>query len=271
MESMRFMVFIAVFVGMAGLEALLPKKTLRFGYQRWTANLSLVVLNTLLARLLLPAGAVGAALWAESHQFGLLPMLHWNQAWTILLAVLVLDGVIYGQHVLFHRVTWLWRLHQVHHADRDIDVTTGLRFHPLEIILSMLIKISVVVLLGAPVLAVILFEMILNGMAMFNHANVKLAKPLDALLRLVFITPDVHRIHHSVLIHETNSNYGFNIALWDRLFGTYRAQPDAGHDAMTIGLPEYQQQPTHHLPWMLRLPFKQLKTKYEARSLSDLE
>ncbi|MDQ6995082.1 MAG: sterol desaturase family protein [Mariprofundaceae bacterium] len=238
-----------------------PKKTLRFAYQRWAANLGMVVLNTLLVRLLLPAGAIGAALWAEHHHFGLFTILPLNHVWQVCLAVFLLDGVIYGQHVVFHRVAWLWALHQVHHADRDIDVTTGLRFHPLEIIVSMLIKIVVVTLLGAPVMAVIVFEMILNGMAMFNHANVKLPKPLDALLRLLFITPDVHRIHHSVLIHETNSNYGFNLSLWDRLFGTYRAQPDAGHDAMVIGLPEYQQDATHHLAWMLRLPFKKYRIK----------
>jgi len=255
-STLRLTVFIGMLLGMAALEAIFPKKRLRFGYKRWGANLGLVALNTLVVRLLLPAGAVGAALWAENHQFGLLPMLALPSVYVVLFAALLLDGVIYGQHVLFHRVPWLWRLHQVHHADRDIDVTTGLRFHPVEIMLSMLIKISVVVTLGAPVLAVILFEIILNGMAMFNHANVKLPKALDGLLRLVFITPDVHRIHHSVFVHETNSNYGFNISVWDRLFGTYRAQPDAGHDDMIIGLPEYQQEPTHDLPWMLKTPFK---------------
>ncbi|MBL1352807.1 MAG: sterol desaturase family protein [Zetaproteobacteria bacterium] len=263
-STMRLTVFFGIFLCMMVLEALISKKKLRFGRSRWSANLGLVVLNTVLVRVLFPVGAVGAALWAQHHHVGLLPMLQLDDIWTVLLAVVILDGVIYGQHLLFHRVPWLWRLHQVHHADRDIDVTTGLRFHPIEIILSMLIKISVVVLLGAPVLAVILFEMILNGMAMFNHANVKLPKALDAFLRLVFITPDVHRIHHSVLVHETNSNYGFNFSWWDRCFKTYRAQPDMGHNAMTIGLPEYQQQPTHDLLWMLRLPFRKRKSKHEG-------
>jgi len=263
-STLRLSVFFGVFLLMALLEVLATKKKLRFGRSRWTANLGLVVLNTVVARLLFPAGAVGAALWAQNHDIGLLPMLQLNDVWTVLLAVLMLDGAIYAQHVLFHRSPILWRMHQVHHADRDIDVTTGLRFHPLEIVLSMLIKIMVVVTLGAPVLAVIVFEMILNGMAMFNHANVRLPKAMDALLRLLLVTPDVHRIHHSVLVHETNSNYGFNLSLWDRCFKTYRAQPEAGHDDMTIGLPEYQQQPTHDLFWMLRLPLKRKKTRKYA-------
>jgi len=149
----------------------------------------------------------------------------------------------------------LWRFHLVHHADCDIDVTTGLRFHPVEMILSMLIKIGVVIVLGAPVLAVIIFEMILNAMAMFNHANVRLPKQFDAGLRLLVITPDVHRVHHSIIRVETNSNYGFNLSIWDRLFGTYRAQPQAGHDKMLIGLEHLQDAPTHRLSFMLRLPF----------------
>jgi len=191
-SGLRLIVFISVFLCMALLEALAAKKALRFGRSRWAANLGLVVLNTMVARFLFPAGAVGAALWAEAHGFGLFPWLGWDDVWAIVLAVLIMDAVIYGQHVLFHRVPLLWRLHQVHHADRDIDVTTGLRFHPLEIVLSMLIKITVVVALGAPVLAVVLFEMILNGMAMFNHANVRLPKALDAVLRGLVVTPDVH-------------------------------------------------------------------------------
>jgi len=265
-STLRLSLFIGIFLLMAMLEVLASKKKLRFGRSRWAANLGLVMLNTVVARLLFPAGAVGAALWAQSHDVGLLPMLGLNDIGMVLLAVVILDGVIYAQHVLFHRLPILWRLHQVHHADRDIDVTTGLRFHPLEIVISMLIKITVVVALGAPVLAVIMFEMILNGMAMFNHANIRLPKLLDACLRVFLITPDVHRIHHSVLVHETNSNYGFNLSLWDRCFGTYRAQPKAGHDGMTIGLPEYQQQPTHDLLWMLRLPLKSKKyTEYTKK------
>ena len=255
-ESMiRLSVFFTVLLGMGAWEALFPRKALRFGRQRWGANISIVVLNTMLARILLPAGAVGAALWAGSHAWGVLPMLGWSDAWTVLLAVLLLDLVIYGQHVMFHRVSWLWRLHRVHHADRDIDVTTGLRFHPIEILLSMVIKMAVVVLLGAPVLAVVVFEILLNAMAMFNHANVRMPKGLNLVLSYWVMTPDVHRVHHSIRVEETNSNYGFNLCWWDRLFGTFRAQPRDGHDGMTIGLPEYQRQPTHDVAWMLKLPF----------------
>ncbi len=252
----RLSVFLGVLLLMGVLEAAFPRKQLRFGRQRWWANLSLVLLNTLVARLVLPAGAIGAALWAMQHHWGLLPMLDMDDGVRVFLAVVLLDLVIYGQHVLFHRVSWLWRLHRVHHADRDIDVTTGLRFHPLEIVLSMLIKMGVVVLLGAPVLAVVIFEVVLNAMAMFNHANVRLPKQLNRVLSWLVMTPDIHRIHHSIRVAETNSNYGFNLCLWDRLFATFRAQPRDGHDGMTIGLPEYQQQPTHNIGWILRLPFQ---------------
>ena len=254
-STFRLTVFFGVFILMALLEVVAPKRPLHFGKQRWLANIGIVLLNTLVARLLLPAGAVGAAIWAEAHNIGILPILHLSPMLTLLLAVVLLDGVIYAQHRLFHRLPLLWRLHRVHHADREIDVTTGLRFHPIEIVLSMLIKIAVVLLLGAPVLAVILFEIMLNGMAMFNHANVSLPRALDARLRLVVMTPDLHRIHHSVLKHETNSNYGFNLSLWDRLFGSYHPQPEAGQQGMQIGLPEYQKKPTHNIRWMLWLPF----------------
>ncbi len=225
------------------------------GYKRWPANLIIIVLDVLLVRLLLPAGAVGAAWWAGDLNFGLFNWLQWHDAASMIIAVIVLDLAIYGQHVLFHAVPILWRLHMVHHADREIDVSTGLRFHPIEIMLSMLIKISIVMLLGVPVMAVVIFEMILNAMAMFNHANVRLPLRLDAILRMLVITPDVHRIHHSIIKGETNSNYGFNLSCWDRLFGTYRAQPQSGHDNMIIGLEHLQNAPTHHLGFMLRLPF----------------
>jgi len=184
--------------------------------------------------------------------------MHWLNvpyAWSITVTVIALDGIIYAQHILFHAIPLLWRLHMVHHADQDIDVTTGLRFHPVEILLSMLIKMAAVALLGAPVLAVILFEMVLNGMAMFNHANARLPLRLDACLRLVLVTPDVHRVHHSVIRSETNSNFGFNLSIWDRIFGTYQDQPRDGHDDMTIGLAQYQLEQSGSLVWMLTLPF----------------
>lgn len=252
---LRLSVFFGVFFVMALWEMMAPKRTLNFGKKRWTANFGIVVLDSLTARLLLPMGAVGAALWAERHDFGLLQLLNFPDIFSVLIAIILLDFIIYAQHVLFHRVPLLWCLHQVHHADRDIDVTTGLRFHPIEIIISMLIKISAVVLLGVPVVAVIIFEIILNAMAMFNHSNVRLPKVVDAVIRLLLVTPDVHRVHHSVIYAETNSNYGFNLSIWDRFFGTYRAQPELGHDKVVIGLPDLQQAPTHQLGWMLRLPF----------------
>jgi sterol desaturase/sphingolipid hydroxylase (fatty acid hydroxylase superfamily) len=253
--TIRFSIFFMVLLIMIAAETFSPRRPLSLGRTRWPANLGIVVMNVLIVRLLLPGGAIAAALWAGARDFGLFNGLNWSGSVEIIAAVILLDLIIYGQHVLFHAIPVLWRLHMVHHADRDIDVTTGLRFHPIEIILSMLIKITVVALLGAPVLAVIIFEIILNGMAMFNHANVRLPGKVDKLLRLLVITPDVHRVHHSVLKPETNSNYGFNLSVWDRLFGTYRAQPEYGHTNMTIGLEHLQSAPTHKLGFMLRLPF----------------
>ncbi|MFQ5519588.1 MAG: sterol desaturase family protein [Mariprofundus sp.] len=253
--AIRFGVFFSVLLMMAAAEAFSPRRRLLLGRRRWLANLGIVVLNSLLIRVLLPAGAVGVALWAHEQGFGLFNWLELAPAIAIIAAVILLDLAIYTQHLLFHAVPILWRLHMVHHADRDIDVTTGLRFHPIEIILSMLIKISLVALLGAPVVAVLIFEVVLNAMAMFNHANVKLPSKLDALLRLVVITPDVHCVHHSIIKSETNSNYGFNLSVWDRIFGTFCEQPQHGHDCMTIGLEHLQHAPTHRLGYMLRLPF----------------
>jgi sterol desaturase/sphingolipid hydroxylase (fatty acid hydroxylase superfamily) len=177
-------------------------------------------------------------------------------AWlAILLAVAFLDFAVYAQHVLFHHVPWLWRLHRMHHADLEFDVTTALRFHPLEIMLSMLIKMAVVSLLGASAIAVVIFEVLLNATAMFNHANLRLSDPVDRSLRLAIVTPDMHRVHHSVRREETNSNYGFNLSIWDRLFGTYRAQPQDGHDAMTIGIEQFRSPRDLWIDRMLLQPF----------------
>jgi len=254
--DIRIAIFIGILVFMAGWETLWPRRQLtQRKINRWFGNLMLVALDTIIVRLLLPAGAAGAALWAETHQFGLLHLTSLPPAATVLLAIILLDLAIYTQHVVFHAVPTLWRLHMVHHADRDLDVTSGLRFHPFEILLSMLIKVSLVLLVGAPVLAVIIFEVILNGMAMFNHSNIRLPAILDRAIRLLLVTPDMHRVHHSVVIAETNSNYGFNLSLWDRLFCTYRAQPEAGHQGMSIGLTQFQKDPTWRLDWILALPF----------------
>ena len=251
----RLVIFFLVLLLMMAAEAIAPRRSLRFGRKRWPANLAIVAINAAMVRILIPGGAVAISIWAGENGFGLLNQMDWpgNIEWVA--AIILLDLAIYAQHVLFHAVPFLWRLHMVHHADRDIDVTTGLRFHPVEILLSMLIKMAVVALLGAPVLAVVVFEVVLNGMAMFNHANVRLPARLDQLLRLLVITPDVHRIHHSIIRSETNSNFGFNLSFWDRLFGTWREQPKLGHTEMVIGLEHLQPAPTHNIGFMLRLPF----------------
>lgn len=223
---------------------------------RWGSNLALVVLNTVLLRAVFPLAAVGVAALSAEQGWGLFNVLELPGWLVILLSVMVLDLVIYWQHVMFHALPTLWRLHKVHHADRDFDVTTGLRFHPIEIFLSMGIKVAAIALLGAPPVAVLIFEVLLNATAMFNHGNVSLPCPLDRLLRWVVVTPDMHRVHHSVIVQETNSNYGFNLPWWDYLFGTYRAHPAKGNQGMTIGLTEYQNTlRVAQLPWMLLLPF----------------
>ncbi len=255
--TLRLGIFLSVLFIMALWESLAPRRRRVLPRaQHWSGNLLLIMLDALLVRLLLPAGAVAIALWSEAQQAGLLHWLHIAQTPVgIVLAVILLDLVIYLQHRIFHFSPMLWRLHMVHHADRDLDVTSGLRFHPLEIILSMLIKYAAIIALGAPAMAVIIFEVLLNGMAMFNHANIYLPPALDRLLRKLIVTPDMHRVHHSVMRQETNSNFGFNLSLWDRCFSSYTAQPRAGHEGMRIGLAQYQQAPTHRIGWMLRLPF----------------
>lgn len=223
---------------------------------RWTSNLGLVVLNTVAVRLLVPVTAVSAAIMAQSRDWGLLHLVEWPGWLEMGLAVVAFDLAIYLQHVMFHAVPMFWRLHMVHHADLDFDVTTGLRFHPLEIILSALIKLAVVVVLGPPVIAVVIFEVLLNATSMFNHSNIKMPLRLDRLLRFVVVTPDMHRVHHSVIPRETNSNFGFNLPWWDYLLGTYRAQPREGHERMQIGLTTFRAETqVDRLPGMLLLPF----------------
>jgi sterol desaturase/sphingolipid hydroxylase (fatty acid hydroxylase superfamily) len=253
----RLAAFAGVLAVMAGLEALLPRRGRSFGrLRRWPNNLGIVVVNTVVLRLVFPTAAVGVALAAEAHGIGLLPWLGLPAPLAVLLAVVVLDLAIYLQHVLFHAVPALWRLHRMHHADLDFDVTTGLRFHPVEILLSMVIKLMVVVALGAPAVAVLVFEVLLNATAMFSHSNLRLPAWLDRALRPVLVTPDMHRVHHSVVPRETNSNFGFNLAVWDRLFGTYRAQPAAGHAAMTIGIEQFRDPGELRLDRMLTQPLR---------------
>ncbi len=253
----RMTVFGGVLAVMAISEAMLPRKDRtqpRAG--RWFTNLGLVVVDTLALRLLFPVLAVGMAEIATANGWGLLAWTDWPLWLEVAIAAILLDMAIYGQHVASHKFPILWRLHRVHHADRDIDATTGIRFHPIEIVLSMLYKFAVIIVLGAPALGVFIFEVLLNGSAMFNHANVRLPLPVDRILRALIVTPDMHRVHHSVIDRETDSNYGFNLSIWDRLFGTYIDQPRDGHDAMTIGLNEYQDNSPSRLDWSLLLPFR---------------
>ena len=256
--AIRLAAFAGVLVAVAALEALLPRRRRSFSRaRRWPSNLGIVALDTVVLRLVFPTAAVGAALAAEARGVGLLPWLGLPAPVAILVAVLLLDLAIYLQHVLFHAVPALWRLHRVHHADLDYDLTTGARFHPIEIFLSMGIKFATIVVLGPPVVAVVVFEVLLNATAMFNHGNIRLPASLDRRLRWIVVTPDMHRVHHSVEVDETNSNFGFNLPWWDRLFGTYRAQPRAGHDGMTIGIHGHRDpHEVARLPGMLTLPFR---------------
>lgn len=254
--AIRLGCFAGILLAMAIWEILAPRRVLtQSKATRWANNLGLTLFNTVLARLVLPVAAVGVALAAGEKGWGLLNVVA-LPAWAAgLVAIGGLDLAIYTQHRLFHRIALLWRLHRMHHTDLDLDVTSGARFHPLEILLSQAIKMGMVVLLGAPAWAVVAFEIILNGTAMFNHANVRLALGIDRWLRLLVVTPDMHRVHHSVLHRETDSNFGFNFPWWDRLFGTYRDQPEAGHLAMTIGLANYRDRKWLQLHWMLLVPF----------------
>lgn len=267
----RLACFLAVLIGMAIWEVFLPRRSLTVSKPwRWTSNLFLVVLNTVLARVLIPMSAVAVAIFAQSRGGGLMQLVEWSPWVEIVLAVVAFDLAIYLQHVMFHAVPLLWRLHMVHHADLDFDVTTGLRFHPLEILLSALIKLAVVVVLGPPVIAVVVFEVLLNAMSMFNHSNIKLHSGLDRLLRWIVVTPDMHRVHHSVIHRETNSNFGFNLPWWDYLLGTYRPQPEKGHERMQIGLTSYsEERQVDRLPGMLLLPFSREKPASMIEDTSD--
>lgn len=254
---LRLLAFLAVFAAMASWETRAPRRDpgLARGL-RWPANLGLLLIDGLLVRLLIPTAAVGVALLGEARGWGLLNHLDLPGWLAFVLALLLLDLAIYLQHVLFHAVPAFWRLHRVHHSDLEFDLTTALRFHPVEILLSMGIKMGVVAAVGAPALAVVLFEVLLNGMAMFNHGNVYLPWEWDRRLRRVVVTPDMHRVHHSVHPVETNSNFGFNLSVWDRLFGTYRDQPVDGHTGMTIGLDAYRDPRQLGLVGLLLQPFR---------------
>ena len=256
--------FLGVFAVIGLWELAAPRRVLTVSKGlRWASNLGIVVLNTVLLRLLFPLAAVGVAAFCKANGWGLLNHFHIPFVIAVPLAVIVLDFVIWLQHVMVHAVPALWRLHRVHHADLDYDVTTGSRFHPIEIILSMLIKFATIAVLGPPVVAVVIFEVLLNATAMFNHGNIRLPSALDRVLRWFVVTPDMHRVHHSIEDDEANSNFGFNLPWWDRLFGTYRGQPRAGHLGMTIGIRDHRDpREVTRLPGMLLLPFKGEVTDY---------
>lgn len=257
----RLAAFLSVFAALAVLELLHPRlerpelqRALKA--RRWFTNLSILVLSSLLLRLIFPAAATGAALWAEAQGYGLLPAWGVPSLFAGLIAFIVLDFAIWLEHVAFHKFPILWRVHRVHHADPGVDLTTALRFHPLEIVVSMAWKITVIVALGAPAVAVLLFETVLNAAAMFNHANLRLPLRLDRALRPLIVTPDMHRIHHSTERSETDSNYGFNLAIWDRLFSTYTDRPRRGDDGIETGLAAYGRSEPTKLLWSLLLPFR---------------
>ena len=253
----RLSAFIGIFAVMAIWELLAPRRVQAAGrLRRWPSNLGIVAFNTLVVRLIFPTAAVGLALVAEARGWGLFHAFALPYWLAVAASVLLLDLVIYFQHVLFHAAPSLWRFHRMHHTDTDFDVSTGLRFHPIEIIISMLIKLMAVAALGAPALAVLIFEVVLNATSMFNHSNVRVPLGLDRVLRWFLVTPDMHRVHHSVVPWETNSNFGFNLPWWDRLFGTYRAQPAAGHADMTIGIEDFRDVRELWIDRMLTQPFR---------------
>ncbi len=268
--AVRLAVFLGVLIAMAVWEVAAPRRRVEIPrLLRWTNNLGLVVLDTVLVRLAFPVLAVGLAVIADENGWGILNQLQLAGWVAVVLAVLALDFAIYLQHVLFHAVPALWRLHRMHHADLEFDVTTGLRFHPVEVLMSMAIKLGVVMVLGPPAIAVLVFEVLLNGTSMFNHSNIRLPARVDAALRLIVVTPDMHRVHHSIHPSETNSNFGFNIPWWDRLLGTYLAQPRAGHERMTIGIEQFRTRRDLWLDRMLIQPLRGPASGYPINRKAD--
>ena len=261
--TIRLTAFLAIFAAMAIYELWSPRlerEEMKGAWKskRWFTNLSIVVLSSIALRIVFPAAAVGTAIFADGKGWGLFPALGVPPLIAGLLSFVILDFAVWLEHVASHKIPILWRIHRMHHADNGFDVTTALRFHPLEIILSMFWKAGIVIALGAPAVAVLVFEIVLNGTAMFNHSNIDLPRPVDRWLRRLIVTPDMHRVHHSSTPRETDSNYGFNFPFWDRLFRTYNAQPKLGHEGMEIGLKEFRGPVSAGLLWALRLPFTRL-------------
>ena len=269
-QLVRIAFFLGVLAVMAAWEVGAPRRRREIPrLLRWTNNLGVVAVDTILVRLTFPVVAVGLAIMAEERGWGLFNVLE-APAWiAFAVSLLALDLAIYLQHVMFHAVPALWRLHRMHHADLEFDVTTGLRFHPVEILLSMGIKLAVVAVLGPPAVAVLVFEILLNGTAMFNHGNVRIPLGLDRVLRWLVVTPDMHRVHHSIHPSETNSNFGFNLPWWDRLLGTYRAQPREGHEGMTIGIEQFRTSRDLWLDRMLIQPLRGPASGYPINRAED--
>ena len=261
--SLRLSAFASVLVAMAAWELIAPRRAqTQTRLRRWPGNLGILLIDAILLRIVFPGVAVGFALLVEARGWGLLalsPMPFWLE---FVVALLVLDLIVYLQHVLFHAVPVLWRLHRVHHTDLDVDVTTGVRFHPAEILLSMLIRCTAIAAFGPPVVAVLVSEVLLNATSMFNHGNVRIPVGLDRVLRCLVVTPDMHRVHHSIVRNETNSNFGFNFPWWDRWFGTYRAQPAAGHTYMTIGIEQFRDEGDTRLDRLLLQPLRESSSVY---------
>ena len=253
----RLSVFLAVFAIFAIWELIAPRRKQYYSKSlRWLNNLSITTINVLITRFLIPVTVIYVALFSQSSNLGLLNLVELPEIVAIIIAVLLLDLSIYIQHYIFHKVDFLWRLHRMHHADLEFDVSTAIRFHPVEIILSLVIKMAVVVAIGAPAVAVLLFEIVLNASSMFNHANIRIPRSIDRFLRLFIVTPDMHRVHHSIIRKETNSNFGFNLPWWDYIFRTYRDQPKDGHLEMTIGIESFRDQRELWLDRLLLQPFK---------------
>lgn len=255
--TLRLAIFLAIFSGMALWEFLDPWRDSRLGRSvRWPANLGIFALDIIVARIVFPASAVGVAIWTQGQGLGLLPLVGLPWLMAGLLGFVLLDLLVYAQHRLFHTVPVLWRIHRMHHADTEIDVTSGIRFHPIEIVASLLLKAAAIVLLGIPPEAVLVFEIVLNGMALYNHSNVRLPERSERVLRWFVVTPEMHIIHHSTARRETDSNFGFNLALWDRMFGTYSHRPAAGYDGMVVGLDEFRDAAEHRLDRLVTQPFR---------------
>lgn len=259
--TVRLAAFLGIFTIMAIYELWSPRLERAemagaLKSRRWLTNLSMVIISSICLRIIFPAAAVGTALWTQSAGYGLFNNFEAPKAFVGIFCFVLLDFAVWLEHFASHKVPLLWRIHRMHHSDQGFDLTTALRFHPLEIVLSMVWKAGIIVLIGAPVFAVLVFEIVLNGMAMFNHANAKLPKRLERVLRTLVVTPDMHRVHHSTINKETDSNYGFNFSFWDRIFSTYIDQPSLGHSGMKIGLNDFQGAQTSSLKWALLLPFR---------------